>query len=153
MKALLIATFLVCLYVANCSARCDCDATDNACISKCVVEANSCVTSCEEDIECYESCIDDKWPAANLTDDLPTLNNVLDDGASTSKVGIATTAISSIAPVATITGTLASSTSASVSASIPVNQAESSHTSLGSRILLTQSLGILFVCLTSFLIK
>lgn len=77
MKSIII---LLVAFVAICYAKCDCDASDNGCISKCgmvfyqinkyimlklcvhlVVEANSCVTSCKGNIECYESCIDDKW--------------------------------------------------------------------------------------------
>ncbi|KAG2213449.1 hypothetical protein INT47_009123 [Mucor saturninus] len=68
MKSIIL---LLVAFAAICYAKCDCDAADNSCISKCVVEANSCVTSCKGNIECYESCIDDKWPSANAAKAIP----------------------------------------------------------------------------------
>ncbi|KAK4516912.1 uncharacterized protein ATC70_000239 [Mucor velutinosus] len=140
MKPISIISLLFCLYyVVGCYARCDCDATDNACISECVVEANSCVTSCEGDVECYEGCIDDKWPDAGLAGEQPAFNDVLEQA---SNSGVVATSV-----VSTVTSVNTASASASISASISVNQAQTSHISAAPTLTSTGPLSLLFVCL------
>ncbi|KAL7308803.1 hypothetical protein PS15m_010950 [Mucor circinelloides] len=146
MKSTTIINLLFCLYyIAGCYAHCDCDATDNACISKCVVEANSCVTSCRGNIECYESCIDDKWPDADLADEPPAFNDVLEETSNGGTVATVTTSV-----VSTVTSMNTASASASMSASISVNQAQANHVSAASTLALPGPLPLLFVCLMSF---
>ncbi|KAL0138495.1 hypothetical protein V8B55DRAFT_1588095 [Mucor lusitanicus] len=53
------------LFVASCSAACNCKATDQACLDKCVIAANSCIVKCENQGDsCQEACITSNWPSA-----------------------------------------------------------------------------------------
>ncbi|KAI8644767.1 hypothetical protein BD408DRAFT_481137 [Parasitella parasitica] len=51
--------------VASCSAACNCKPTDQACLDKCVIAANSCIVKCEnQGNSCQEACITSNWPSA-----------------------------------------------------------------------------------------
>ncbi|SAL99725.1 hypothetical protein [Absidia glauca] len=60
-----VCVFVLSMAMAT-SAACDCEATDQTCIDKCVTEANSCVTSCKGETNCYEKCIDNDWPSGEM---------------------------------------------------------------------------------------
>ncbi|CAO3590382.1 unnamed protein product [Absidia cylindrospora] len=59
------ACILVLSLALTCSAICDCEAQDQECVQKCVIEANSCITSSKGETS-YEDCIDDKWPSGDM---------------------------------------------------------------------------------------
>ncbi|KAL0095852.1 hypothetical protein J3Q64DRAFT_1827758 [Phycomyces blakesleeanus] len=53
---------LVLAIAVSAVAACDCKADDHTCLSKCVTDANSCITGCRDD-QCYRNCVNNKWPA------------------------------------------------------------------------------------------
>ncbi|KAL0085858.1 hypothetical protein J3Q64DRAFT_1848509 [Phycomyces blakesleeanus] len=55
------------LSAASCSAVCNCLATDQTCLNKCVTDGNNCVTACKENTVCYQNCIGNNWPSAGIT--------------------------------------------------------------------------------------
>ncbi|KAI9483793.1 MAG: hypothetical protein EXX96DRAFT_559700 [Benjaminiella poitrasii] len=87
-------------------ASCDCDANDNACVSQCVIDANSCVTSCKGNIACYQRCIDDKWP---------TESDTIQSASSTTTVTATRITIITIPTVATSSNTTFTESSAKIS--------------------------------------
>ncbi|CAO3657155.1 unnamed protein product [Mucor hiemalis] len=133
MKSFLFSLFVVCALLVNkCYCKCDCDPNDNGCVSDCVVEANSCVTSCHGNIECYESCIDDKWPSAENSaalEELEEQRQRQEEGLYRDVIAT-TTVYSIISPSSSAT-----TASATMSASTSVKQADTTHTSSGSNLI------------------
>ncbi|GAN04051.1 hypothetical protein MAM1_0054c03510 [Mucor ambiguus] len=84
-------------------------------------------------------------PDADLTDEQPAFNDVLEEASkSGAVVTVTTSVVSTVANVNT-----AASASASMSASISVNQAQASHVSAASTLTMTGSLSLLLICLMS----
>ncbi|KAI8874966.1 hypothetical protein K501DRAFT_280824 [Backusella circina FSU 941] len=74
-KSIISAVLFFCFFVVSCMANCNCSPYDTACNSRCVIDTNHCVTSCRDDVDCYERCIDDKWPSGAVS--APTYNAAL----------------------------------------------------------------------------
>ncbi|CAO3622643.1 unnamed protein product [Cunninghamella blakesleeana] len=66
MKVLSIGLVALSVYAAVCKAGCECKPSDAACIETCVKEANSCVLECHGKTDCYQDCIDNSWPSAEM---------------------------------------------------------------------------------------
>ncbi|KAL9544138.1 hypothetical protein PS6_008911 [Mucor atramentarius] len=86
------------------------------------------------------------WPDADLADEPPAFNDVLEETSNGGTVATVTTSV-----VSTVTSMNTASASASMSASISVNQAQANHVSAASTLALPGPLPLLFVCLMSFL--
>ncbi|KAI8051079.1 uncharacterized protein B0P05DRAFT_562871 [Gilbertella persicaria] len=65
MKSSLVL-FVLGLFVASVSAACDCKPTEQACIDKCVMAANSCIVKCDKEggSGCRDACITSNWPSS-----------------------------------------------------------------------------------------
>ncbi|KAG1150709.1 hypothetical protein G6F37_004173 [Rhizopus arrhizus] len=53
-------------FIASCYAACDCAASDQSCLDKCVTSANSCVVKCQKNNSgeaCEQACFVANWPS------------------------------------------------------------------------------------------
>ncbi|KAI9250396.1 hypothetical protein EDC94DRAFT_317011 [Helicostylum pulchrum] len=58
----------LCVFVASCSAACSCSSSDQACMDKCVLAANSCIVQCKDGGDaCQKACISSHWPASPVS--------------------------------------------------------------------------------------
>ncbi|KAL9558746.1 hypothetical protein MBANPS3_000732 [Mucor bainieri] len=94
----------------------------------------------------YSSWVTNVRPDADLTDEQPAFNDVLEEASKSGTIATVTTSV-----VSTVTSINTASASASMSASISVNQAQASHVSAASTLTMAGSLSPLFACLMSLL--
>ncbi|KAG2231772.1 hypothetical protein INT48_004051, partial [Thamnidium elegans] len=68
MKFTTSIVFGLCILVASCSAACSCSSSDQACMDKCVLAANSCIVQCKDGGDaCQKACISSHWPASPVS--------------------------------------------------------------------------------------
>ncbi|KAG1054261.1 hypothetical protein G6F43_003717 [Rhizopus delemar] len=61
-----IVFFGLVAFIASCYAACDCAASDQTCLDKCVTSANSCVVKCQKNNAgeaCEQACFVANWPS------------------------------------------------------------------------------------------
>ncbi|CAO0796792.1 unnamed protein product [Mucor circinelloides] len=101
---LLFFTALIYLFV-QVDAACNCSPSDTSCLQKCVTDGQQCISSCDGDNSCYNSCIENHWPGQS------------DSSATTTSAG--TTAGTTASTTAPATTESASSETASVTTVVP----------------------------------
>ncbi|CEP10007.1 hypothetical protein [Parasitella parasitica] len=108
--------------VASCSAACNCKATDQACLDKCVIAANSCIVKCEnQGNACQEACITSNWPSAMPKahkDVLASSSDATATGTATSMSGTMSATASLSASVSTYPSTLSGGSTIMVTSTI-----------------------------------
>ncbi|KAI7884921.1 hypothetical protein K492DRAFT_182299 [Lichtheimia hyalospora FSU 10163] len=121
-------------FLAMARAACQCDDADQACVSRCVKDAESCITNCDRDTQCYESCIGDKWPHAS--------DSIMQMMSTSAMASASSTAAPTSAAKAQSSGASASMTQHSSSASSS-ETANASHSNAASPLLPGDTLSFL----------
>ncbi|KAJ8659866.1 hypothetical protein O0I10_004459 [Lichtheimia ornata] len=136
MSAKLVSVlFMFAAFLAMARAACQCDDADQACVSRCVKDAEGCITDCKGDTKCYEGCIGDKWPHAS-----DSIMQMMSTSAMASSAS--STAAPTSAAKAQSSGSSASMTQHSSSASSS-ETASASHSNAASPLLPGDTLGFL----------